>query len=784
MKQTIRHILPLLFLLPLLCACQEELPFAPEADGHYLSLSLATQANTRAVTGAEVGEDAFNENLIERADVYFFPSNDGASACLYAQLGLRPTLVSGSGTDYTLQVPLDKTTIFEGTTYYVYIVANHAFDGLTEETALSETLGDIKQNTITTEWKSGYKTDGTAEDNVENVKESSLVMDGGKNITIQFQPTTPETIDMTRAMAKVTLSASMKEAIESNGLTYTPIPNGMFTTLVYAVQRTNLAGDYTVNATRDYITRMRRNYNETPVNGEQRERYSQVAPFYSYPNLKNTTDRRDSYLILCVPWMARADGGPSYQAMNYYYRVPITGSEAPALLERNHYYKINVHIGVLGSLNPNEAVELTAEFEIMDWFEVGIDADINQYQYLVLDEYSSVMNNVDEIRMPYISSSQLVFPDNELGIPNNKTTRVVSMTYWDYSPQEGGDWWDDPDEADAAPHIFYGEQEEYNENYNNGEYVNKGPLPADVRLIDEGGNLLFEHPLTEDDYVAITFTVVAYNRQGVESDRWTITQYPGMYIEGYFNTTGASNRFINGFSGSSGTAYDDGKNGWDPGNGASLSSISDWSGTNANRHLYTIYISSFDVGDEYAIGDPRSDGHYDFEGRLDAVQYRETRWDAQNVIAPAYMVASSWGKTLDMDYQTARKRCAAYQEGGYPAGRWRVPTKAEVEYIVQLSVQGKIPRLFGQAGSTTNYWVSSGVYNTRDGYTERSLNSDGNMRGEDAYLRCVYDVWYWGDQTIEEEDNTHNPTNPRLTNTDFVWGDREDGVLERGTKHY
>lgn len=783
MKQTIRHILPLLFLLPLLCACQEELPFAPEADGHYLSLSLATQANTRAVTGAEVGEDAFNENKIERADVYFFPSNDGASACLYAQLGLRPTLVSGSQTDYTLQVPLDKTIISEGRNYYVYIVANHAFDGLTEETALSETLGSLQEKTITTEWKSGYQADGTAETNEDYVIESSLVMDGGKDITIQSQPTTPETIDMTRAMAKVTLSASMKKNIESNGLTYTPIPSRMFTTLVYAVQRTNLAGDYTVNATQDYITRMRRNYNETPVNGEQRERYSQVAPFYSYPNPENTTDRRDSYLILCVPWMARADGGPSYQAMNYYYRVPITGSEALALLERNHYYKINVHIGVLGSLNPNEAVELEAKFEIMDWFEVGIVADINQYQYLVLDEYSSVMNNVDEIRMPYISSSRLVFPDNELGIPNNKTTRVVSMTYWDYSPQEDGGWWDDPDEADAAPHIFYGEQEEYNENYNNGEYENRGPLPADVRLIDEGGNLLFEHPLTVDDYVAITFTVVAYNRQGVESDRWTITQYPGMYIEGYFNTTGASNRFVNGFSGDSGTAYDDGWNGWEPGRGGSLSSISDWDGTNANRHLYTIHISSFDVGDEYAIGDPRSDVHYDFDGRLDATQYRETRWNARDVIAPAYMVASSWGKTLNMDYQTARKRCAAYQEGGYPAGRWRVPTKAEVEYIVQLSVQGKIPRLFGQESSTTNYWVSSGVYNTRDGYTERSLNGDGNMRGDDAYLRCVYDVWYWGEQTIEEEDNVHNPYTPRLSNTDFVWGDSEDGVLKRGTEH-
>ena len=779
MKQTMRYILTLLFLLPLLCACQEEWPFAPEADGNYLTLSLATQANTRAT---EQGEDSFNENKIERADVYFFPSNDEASACLYAQLGLRPTPVSGSPTDYTLQVPLDKTILSEGTTYYVYVVANHDFS-YTEETAKGGTLGAIKQKAITTEWKSGYQADGTAETNEAHVIESSLVMDGGKNIPISAQqPETPETIDMTRAMAKVTLSASTAETIEANGLTYTPIPERMFVTLVYGVKSTNLSGNYALNAAQDYVVRMRRNYNSTPtdvtVNGKQRKRYSQVAPFYSYPNPETTTDRKDSYLILCVPWMATAPDGVSYQTMNYYYRVPITGSDAaPALLERNHYYKINVHIGVLGSLNPNEAVELKANFEIMDWFQVGIDADIQQYQYLVLDEYTSVLNNVDEIRMPYVSSSQLVFPDNEFGIPNYKTTRVVSMTYWDYSPQEDGGWWDDPDEADAAPHIFYGEQREYNENYNNGEYENRGPLPADVHLIDEGGNLLFKHPLTDDDYVAITFTVVAYNRQGVESDRWTITQYPGMYIEGYFNTEGDRNRFINGFDGDRGEAFDDGANGRTPGKGSSLSSISDWSGTNANRHLYTIYISSFDVGDEYAIGDPRSEEYYDFEKRINVTKYRETRLDAENVIAPAFIVASSWGKTQSMGYETARKRCASYQEGGYPAGRWRVPTAAEVQYIVTLSTQGKIPRLFGQDRSSTDYWVSSGTYNTKNGY-EKDLGRNGT-----AYLRCVYDVWYWGDQTIEEEDNVHNPYTPRLSNTDFVWGDSEDGVLKRGTEH-
>ena len=53
-----------------------------------------------------------------------------------------------------------------------------------------------------------------------------------------------------------------------------------------------------------------------------------------------------------------------------------------------------------------------------------------------------------------------------------------------------------------------------------------------------------------------------------------------------------------------------------------------------------------------------------------------------------------------MSYSDAEKRCAAYQEDGYPAGRWRVPTKAEVKYIIQLSGWGVIPVLSEQFNST------------------------------------------------------------------------------------
>ena len=719
MKQTMRHILPLLFLLPLLCACQEELPFAPETDGHYLSLSLATQANTRVT---EEGEDSFNENKIERADVYFFQNNEANSACIYACLGLRPTPLPGSLTDYTLQVPLDKTIISEGTECYVHVVANHDF-GYTGETAKGVTLGTIKQWVITTEWKSGYKTDGTAEDNVENVKESSLVMDGGKDIAIQSQPTTSEIINMTRAMAKVTLSASTATQIESNGLTYTPIPGRMFATLAYGVQCTNLAGNYAVNATQDYITRMRRNYNETPTNvtvdGEQRKRYSQVAPFYSYPNPENTTDRRDSYLILCVPWMASADGGPSYQAMNYYYRVPITGSEAPALLERNHYYKINVHIGVLGSLNPNEAVELEANFEIMDWFEVDIAADINQYQYLVLDEYSSVMNNVDEIRMPYISSSQLAWPDTP-GIKEGEFTKIVSVSYTDYSSVDFS--------------TKYLSTEEISESY----------------FLTENGDrsLLFQHTIEEDAFVCYTITIDVYNTDGVKADTWTIYQYPAIYIEGNranykLYVAGHSS---NNTSGGKDYWYDEVTfRGYDLGTVHNPDGV-DGTGENRNPNNYTIYVTSFDVGDNYIIGDPRKEevdnldigvNNYYNEG---LTNYHPTRGDddTKRVIAPAFKIASSRGKTMPVTYDNAKRRCAAYQEDGYGAGRWRLPTEAEIEFIVNLSTGNnrKIPTLFD--GS---YWSASGQYYNSD---DREFHSPNNNRYTCA-VRCVYDVWYWGD---------------------------------------
>ena len=382
-------------------ACQEEDMGGKTSVSNYLTLELRTRAISRV---PENGEDRFNENKIARVDVFFFNQGE-QSSCLYAQTGVIP---QGN----TLQVELDRDLLQDGN-YDVYAVANYDI-GVTEESAKGQSLSALKNKTVFSDWKTG--------DEIEE----SLVMDGSTTVTLNSEGASGH-VDLTRTMAKVMLYVTTENQIETNGMTYTPIASRMSVEMYNSVTRTNLAGTYSVQET-DYKSGLNRAYNannpdKVTIDNKEYNQYEQIAPFYSYPNPENNVNRQNSYLLLCVPWMASKseDVGGSYQALNYYYRVPITDKEA-AILERNHYYKINVHIGVLGALDPTEAVEITSNYEILDWFSTDIDAGMQQYRYLVLDEYESitdktyesVMNNTNELRVPYISSSDLDFDTDDI----------------------------------------------------------------------------------------------------------------------------------------------------------------------------------------------------------------------------------------------------------------------------------------------------------------------------------------------------------------------------------
>lgn len=685
-----------------LCACQEDFDNGPLAgDENTWVLNLET---TAVQPSRSPGVDEYNENKVTSADVFFFNEADGQ--CIYAQTGLKPV-----GNE--LRVKLADTAVSFGNSYYIYVIANGRayYADVDDASAVDMTIAELQAKRIQTTWKDGYKSNGEIEE--------SLLMDGEASVTVSRE--TPGKVSLKRAMAKVALFSTVTtEPIVENGVEYTPIVNAMSVTMVYGVQATNLTGDYEVVA-EDYVTRMHRAYTQ---DGKEH------VPFYSYPNPLNTADRKDSYLILCVPWNMKTDAGT--EPVNYYYRVPITGSEdTPALLERNKYYKVNVNVSVLGSMNPREAVTLNADFIIYDWFDMDISADMNNYKYLVLEEYTSVMNNTNELRMPYVSSSALTMGK----------TQITKVTYPNYNAKTDDASHTDTVTLDTPEEI---QSEGFSLTWNDDE-------------------LIFIHTVTTEDYVPYTITVEVWNEQELDAT-WEITQYPAIYIVGDYNPNGDENRFVYGRS------EETVNSGWytDPiedDDGNTLGGVNNplVNATNKNLNQYTIYITSFDIaGSNYAIGDPRSStvDNLDFlnkeiNGETLSYYYPTRKDGVQNVIAPAFKIASSWGvvDANSLTYETAKRRCASYQENGYPAGRWRVPTEAEIQYIVSLSDRGVIPVLFGG-----DYYASSGRYYDNES-SPAGFHDDS--RGGHA-VRCVYDVWYWGNEKMSEKDGS---------DTEFVWGD-------------
>ena len=123
----------------------------------------------------------------------------------------------------------------------------------------------------------------------------------------------------------------------------------------------------------------------------------------------------------------------------------------------------------------------------------------------------------------------------------------------------------------------------------------------------------------------------------------------------------------------------------------------------------------------------------------------------KNMIAPAYRISTKLGGTEfgKINANQAKWRCAGYQEDGFPGGRWRIPTMSEIKFIAQLSAKGVFESMF-----SGEYWSANGVVKV-----DRGAGTVTSIGDDMAYLRCVYDAWYWGD-------DQWNPRN------EFVWGDR------------
>lgn len=349
--------------------------------------------------------------------------------------------------------------------------------------------------------------------------------------------------------------------------------------------------------------------------------------------------------------------------------------------------------------------------------------------------------------------------------------------------------------------------------------------PRTGRLWDEFSRIEITILIRHEDWT---------NDDGLYRETIHITQYPAVYVEvshDYGNLSqynrggyGGGNEYvrINGLTTAVSTS-----NSWEisvDGVFGVTNSMIQYNGTNMNPNMYVIHISQFSEDDEqlFDIGDPRSLtsninlSDNSFEKNPTAANNPNVAWSRwgnlknyapvtaaswsegavvagkntlehyyptdetdqgtagskENFVAPAIRIASSFGKIQQLNKYEARRRCAAYQEAGRPAGRWRLPTRAEVVYIANMSSDGKIPVLFGNAQSTNAYyWISTGMVNVErqanGTFVVHDVDNPGSVSADARAVRCVYDDWYW-----LKSDGTPDLAPNGAIETDFYWGDK------------
>lgn len=508
-----------------------------------------------------------------------------------------------------------------------------------------------------------------------------------------------------------------------------------------------------------------------------------VAPFYSYPEKWSYGSDTEPYLKLVVPWDREAGDGFGATSKQYYYRVycPASsgdGTTYDAEFLRNHWYKVILNVGILGSETDGGEIIINGNYYVADWQErdtgsanpeepgqeTGVndsdkEAEIKGARYLFVNKQAFELFNVNSLVIPYITSDPCEIVDVEAKkFIFSGTTKTESTT------------------------------------------TNLSDWGITLQLITNanGAHISFQHKLNNDttssDYDVSEYIVTFTLRQADNSSyakEITIYQYPAIMIDLETNdvTTSPYSAYVNNSQSSSFNSNNTYYLGSQPGSGSSGTS---------NYNMVIIQTTVLPADSDYMLGDPRVNAidnlnanwpnntntgavTTDWSAQAPSIQGTDRRLtyyypvdrNASNIIAPKFRVASSRGTTQPVTYANAFRRCASYQEYGYPAGRWRVPTAAEIQYITKLSTDGMIERLFGTSNNneTSDYWCNDGYITVYDGTNAASktppvLHPGVTSKNSNTWVRCVYDDWYWDDMKLNGEDVSQ--VTPKTT---FKWGD-------------
>lgn len=743
----------LMALVPLSCADVVEDGMAAAGGGAEVRFTLINRVmDTKAGTVAdEAGVVDYNENLIRKADIFFYADAAANAVCKISWSGSaeKSTVISGSLT------PDEVAALFgEGATSgtcHAYAVVNGPD---------TPAVADGNDTSIAT--LKALEIGGAGE--FSSFPLESFVMDGQSSAIILSDDAVTGNIDLYRAASKIQLYLNdLSEYTDDEGNVWVPQADGIAVSFHNGVHASRVdVGDANDRTAGNYFSLTQdEEGNEFPMTLSGTT-YTH-EPFYSYSSDwgRETGPDNEAYLSLRIYWAKQTqneDGTTTTAAAEpYYYRVPVNLEGAvdedgnPVVtarrFDRNMWYKINLKVGVLGDKAQNSQIVLNPKYIVVDWSTVGIDATLSEYHYLVVEKNFVEVFNENTVSVGYTACDPVTATIVYLARPNyTGNDMTVSVFHGNTAAYESGDYSGVTGTATVAA---------VNTSSITGLYN-----ACSVAIVD--GEVVLTHTLDNDNstvpYDHAIYTIVVKVETSCGLVQYIeYRQYPARYIEGELDKNETySDRgtvIINGYGGNNKSVGSD----WYYVN----NTLSGNSGHNSNPNMYVITVTSFDENQSaFIIADPRQTTINNLSINTSAPAlygtspralsyYYPTRTDNANLIAPKFRTAAAYGRLSGGEVNSleeVNKRCAAYQEYGYPAGRWRVPTAAELQYLGKLCADGVIPALFN-AGITYN--SATGAYTYNDGsFTAAS--------GVGRSVRCVYDEWYWSDKCDEYT---------------FTWGD-------------
>lgn len=782
------RLFPALLLLLALVSCTRE-PVYPESQVIELTLSTGDDMSTRAgADGVKDGEDAYNENLISWVEFFFYPAGETDADAVYhvrRESGKRRSDVMRLElTSEQVNGVLFPSAPADVRTCTVIAFVNYPGTLVEEDGPLTGTsLPELESRVVSTDFVTP-----------ENHRQTRFLMSGRADLALRGRAQVVAAsgqIDLSRYACKLTVGVDVIQEVTVGLEKWHPMIDGMELYLVNGVDDVTLGGRKEDDP---HYFSYRNNalpFAYTDLDGqlhyyfEKEGNYCYTYPTYMYPQRwvygSSESPVKEPYLKLVVPWRRETD--PEHGILStqkqFYYKVIIPDDrreEFRRTFARNNWYHIDIRVGILGSETDEAQVIINNGWVyIFDWQDREVvvkEVNITSARYLSVEKELYELHNIESARLRYTTSHPVLMKDIRVRRPYYGTAAAGTVQFGGTVRTAGaGDIY-----PQGSKYLEY--SEEQRRALNGGEDW----------FSDDGTAIVYQHPLdnnylskTSFDYSPYTITLALVHADRPDDTSYrremTLVQYPAIYIQSTPNPdplTGPGGKPLHwGYVYIDNEQYTLAQYDIDSNNDADVAWRQDhlWRVvyySSGGRDMYRINVTVLPADSEFVIGDPREDAEDNLrpaddyfhdgpalEGGTRSLEHyypTEASDRTVNMIAPAYRISTKLsgiehdGITL----QKARERCASFQENGFPAGRWRLPTKGEVRFISQLSANGYFEWQFGG-----NYWSANGaLYVNR--YTGEVTDSDPNRTI--ALLRCVYDSWYWGDDQLDDV-------------TQFTWAD-------------